>query len=307
MTPDYLPLGTGEHGVKPRLKAIGIGGAGCNAISSCSFDAVGLCTSRGQQHLSPRQRHLVLTDEQVRLIGSTPHRLLWTVEHESVKRIKEALGENDLVFLFTGLGGELGSVITPGVASLCRRQAGLVIVSAALPFSVEGTGRRQTAADSLPGVIEAAHGTITYPNDGLLQMAPSMPLHKAFKAMDTIMMMPAIELAQVLTQDDLRELRSEFTKSKHLRMGIGVGQGIRKEELAVQDALTSPWFDFPLDRVSNVLTVVSGDNVNEYAMKSVLKNITSRLPRARVRYAARNDPELKDRLKVLLLIGLVER
>jgi hypothetical protein len=210
MAREVIPLGLGEGKGRPRLRAVGIGGAGCNAITSCHFEAVGLCSALDMFNSPPHHRRVVLTEESVRFMRSVSPRLLGTMDHEAVRRVRDALGESDMLFLFAGLGGETGSHLTPGMAHFGRRCSNLVVVSAALPFSVEGIGRKETARKALPEIKEAAHATITYPNDGLLKLAPNLPLRKAFKVMDSIMMFPPTELAQVVTREDLQALREDL-------------------------------------------------------------------------------------------------
>lgn len=282
---------------------MGIGGAGCNAISSCSFDAVALCNAQDSFSSAPHHRRVTLPEEHIRFVRSTSPRLLSTMDHEAVHKLKDALGESDLLFLFTGLGGETGSHLTPGIAHFARRAAGLVVVSAALPFSVEGAGRKETASQALPEILTAAHATITYPNDGLLKLTPNLPLRKAFRVMDTIMMFPATELAQVITRDDLTALREDLSHVKCLRLGIGEGAGVRGEELAVADAFTSPWFDLPPEKVNFALAVLSGAEMDQYATRAMLDRLLPRIPNAKVRYATRADPSMGDRVRLMLLLG----
>ena len=303
MAREVIPLGLGQGKARPRLKAVGIGGAGCNAIASCDFDAVALCNNRDSFVSRPHHRKVVLSEESVRFVRSISPGLLSAADSEAVRGMREALGESDMLFLFTGLGGETGSHLTPGMAHFARRCSNLVVVSAALPFSVEGTGRKETARKALPAVMEAAHGTITYPNDGLLKLTPNLPLRQAFKVMDSIMMFPATELAQVITRDDLTALREDLTKVHELRLGVGEGGGLNREEQVVTDALTSPWFDQPLEKVALAIVVVIGREVDQYTMSGVLDRLLYRIPNARVRYGGRSDPNMGEGLRMMLLLG----
>lgn len=303
MAREVIPLGLGEGMARPRLKAVGIGGAGCNAIASCDFDAVALCNCRDSFVSRPHHRKVVLSEESARFVRSISPGLLSAADGEAVRGVREALGESDMLFLFTGLGGETGSHLTPGLAHFGRRCSSLVIVSAALPFSVEGSGRKETARKALPSVMDAAHATITYPNDGLLKLTPNLPLRQAFKVMDSIMMFPATELAQVITRDDLTALREDLTSVKELRLGVGEGGGLNREEQVVADAFTSPWFDRPLDKVTLAIMVVIGREIDQYVVKGVLDHLRYRIPNAKVRYGGRSDPQMKDGLRLMLLLG----
>lgn len=303
MAREVVPLGLGQGKARPRLKAVGIGGAGCNAIASCDFDAVALCSNHDSFVSRPHHRRVVLSDDSVRFVRSISPGLLSATDSEAVQGMKEALGESDMLFLFTGLGGETGSHLTPGMAHFARRCSNLVVVSAALPFSVEGSMRKETARKALPSIIEAAHATITYPNDGLLKLTPNLPLRQAFKVMDTIMMFPATELSQVITRDDLTALREDLTGVHELRLGVGEGGGSNREDQVVADAFTSPWFDRPLEDVILAIVVVIGREIDQYTMGNVLDRLLYRIPNAKIRYGGRSDPKMGDGLRMMLLLG----
>ncbi len=303
MAREVIPLGLGEGKARPRLKAVGIGGAGCNAIASCDFDAVALCNSRDSFVSRPHHRKVVLSEESARFVCSISPGLLSAADCEAMRGVKEALGGSDMLFLFTGLGGETGSNLTPGLAYFGRRCSSLVVVSAALPFSVEGTGRQETARKALPAVMEAAHATITYPNDGLLKLTPNLPLRQAFRVMDSIMMFPATELAQVITREDLAALKDDLAGVRELRLGVGEGRGLNREQQVVADAFTSPWFDRPLDKVTLAIMVVIGREIDQYVIDDVLDHLLYRIPNAKVRYGGRSDPQMKDGLRLMLLLG----
>lgn len=303
MAREVVPFGLGEGKARPKLKAVGIGGAGCNTIASCEFDAIALGERRGPPMSRPHHRKVALSEEGVRFVRSISPELLSAADSETVRGLREALGESDMVFLFTGLGGETGSHLTPGMAHFARRCSNLVVVSAALPFSVEGTGRKETAKTSLPAIMQAAHATITYPNDGLLKLAPNLPLRQAFKVMDSIMMFPAAELAQVITREDLLALREDLPMVREFRLGVGEGRGLNREAQVVADAFTSPWFDRPLDNVALAIVVLIGREIDQYAMGNVLDGVLFRIPNAKVWYGGGSDPEMNEGLRLMLLLG----
>jgi cell division protein FtsZ len=91
MAQDIISLGIGEGKARPRLRAVGIGGAGCNAISSCSFDAVALCNAQDSFHSAPHHRRITLTGEHINFVRSTSPRLLGSMDHECTRKLKELL------------------------------------------------------------------------------------------------------------------------------------------------------------------------------------------------------------------------
>ncbi len=299
-----LPLGSGENKARPRLKMVGVGGAGCNAVANSSFENVGLCASRDYPTTPATGRRIILSDEHLRFVKSTSPRLISSLDHEVSRRLMSSIGQADLVFIFTGLGGEIGSYVTPGIVHLCKRMSHLVVVSAALPFSVEGVGRRELANKSLAEILEASHLAITYPNDALLEMVPNLPIRRAFKVMDGIMMVPAMELGEVLTVGDLPLLRSDFLNANYVRLGVGTGRGDQREVMAVEEAFSSPWFDFALDKVSAAVVVISTDDPDDFAEKKILRDVSNRLPSAKIRHAIRRDSSLTGKVRTTVLLGV---
>ncbi len=246
---------------------------------------------------------IVLTDSQILLIKNTPPKYLPVIDHPVVKELSSTIGKADVIFLFTGLGGEIGSYITPGIAELCQRLSDLVVVSAALPFSVEGKGRKDLASKSLANIRKSSHLTITYPNDGLLKIMPNYPLVKALKVMDNIMIMPTEELSHVLTVEDLPVLRDDFKSTEIVRLGAGTGYGDNMAMLAVEEALSAPWLDFDLGRINAVMVTMTMGAYDESMTGDVLRNISNRIPGVKIRYATRVDPSMSNKLRVMLLLG----
>jgi len=244
---------------------------------------------------------LVLTSDELEILRSVSSSTLGSVERNVLRRLSREVAGYDLIFIFAGLGGELGSHIVPGLANLCRHHGGLVIASATMPVSAEGPGRRSTAVAMLPRLINAAHLTITYPNDGLLKVAPNLPFRRTFRVMDEIMMAPPRELVDVLTNDDIRRLRDDLSSVRHMRMGAGAGRGMQREEVAVSESFSSPWFDFNLDECRMALVVMSGKEVDEYSQRDILDNIQARVPNAKIWYGVRSDHRSDD-LRVTVLL-----
>lgn len=303
MSPDIVRLGGTDTKTRPSVKVVGIGGAGCNIVSDSNYDAIAVCKSEGSGGLIRFEKKCVLTTDHIKLFKTTSPQMFTTIGGTLKKGLFSAIGESDLMFLFAGLGGETGSSVTPALANIARRHCKLVVVSAAMPFSVEGGERRHFASTSMERVMEHSDIVISYQNDSLLKIAPNLPLRKAFSAMDTIMMAPVIEIASTLTVEDLVQVRSDFLSCKHVRCGIGVCAGIDRELKAVAEAFTSPWFDFELTNVRTALVIVSADEVDGGMVEKIARDVAFRVPNARVRYTSREDKALGGRLKTVVLLG----
>ncbi len=303
MSPDIVRLGSADSKTRPRVKVVGIGGAGCNIISDSVFEAIAVCKSEESGGPVRIEKKCVLTTDHIRLLRTTSPQMFTTIGGTLKSGLFGAIGEADLMFLFTGLGGETGSSVTPALANIARKHCKLVVVSAAMPFSVEGGERRHFANASMDRVMEHSDIVISYQNDSLLKIAPNLPLRKAFTAMDVIMMAPVIELASTLTVEDLVQVRSDFASCKHVRCGIGVSGGQDRELRAVSEAFTSPWFDFDLASVRTALVIASAEDAGGSMAEKIAKDVAFRVPNARVRYSSREDKQLGGKVKVVVLLG----
>jgi cell division protein FtsZ len=303
MSPDIVRLGGAETKTRPRVKVVGVGGAGCNIVTDSDYEAIAVCRSEEAGGPVRVERKCVLTKDHIKLFKTTSPQMFTTIGGTLKSGLFSAIGEADLMFLFTGLGGETGSSVTPALANIARKHCKLVIVSAAMPFSVEGGERRHFASTSMERVMEHSDMVISYQNDSLLKIAPNLPLRKAFTAMDMIMMAPVIELASTLTVEDLVQVRSDFSSCKHVRCGIGLSGGMDRELKAVSEAFTSPWFDFELANVRAALVIVSADEIDGGMVDKIAKDVAFRVPNARVRYTSREDKALAGKLKAVVLLG----
>jgi len=214
------------------------------------------------------------------------------------------VSESDLIFVFAGLGGDTGSHVAPVVADICKKTAGLCISCVALPFSVEGRERRCVADCSLTYMYDASDLTITYPNDHLLKTVPNLPMGKAFSVMNRIMMVPPLELEKAITVGDLEPVRRDFIYARCCRLGVGTGVGEFRELRALDEAFTSPWFDFDMDRVMAAIVTISCEEIEEKMVHNVLGDLEKRIPYAKISYACITDKSLGGKVRVMLLLGV---
>jgi cell division protein FtsZ len=302
--PELHLMGEDEPRRKPSIKVIGVGGAGCNAIADSPFNNIAVCTALEDTRAVRLESRVLVTSEHVDFMKETSFKTVRSIKYEFKDWLEGAVGEPDIAFIFAGLGGDTGSYIAPVVADICKKRAGLCISSVALPFSVEGKDRRCVADCSMTKVYQASDIAITYPNDHLLKMVPNLPLGKAFNVMNRIMMVPLLELEKVLTVGDLEVLRRNFTRSNSCRLGVGTGTGDFGELRALEEAITSPWFDFDRDRVMSALVTISSGEVEEEAVRRVLDELAKRIPYSKIDYAGICDKDLGAKYKVMLVLGI---
>jgi cell division protein FtsZ len=280
---------------------VGVGGAGCNAVAVSEMNHFGIISDRDREH---HDMDIVrITPGELEMFRTTaPHFL--TKDLPVVRNIIQRIDDKDIVFIFTGLGGETGSHTAPVLANISKRRAKLVVSIVCTPFSVEGVDRHKHASEGLIKLSLTSDLCVVLDNDGLAKAAPQMQFRKAFRVMDQVMNFVPNEMHQTLTKESLKEIREHFRDCSQCRLGVGIGKGVYADRLALQEAFESPWFDPKLDKMLSCLALFSVGNGQEYLVEPMLKDLSSRVPSATWLYAVRSDPALEDRVQVTLLVGM---
>lgn len=283
-----------------KIKIIGVGGAGTNAVDALKLDDLG---ENGQVEFAA-----INTDAQALahsriaeklVIGRSVTRGLGTGgEVEIGKKAAEAdrdamaafLGEMDLIILVVGLGGGTGSTAANVVAEVAAKTQALVLAFATLPFSFEGSGRKLTAEESIGELRQLVHGLIPLPNDVLLQEGEEdTSVLNAFAVADRwigrgVNCLCAMLLKTGLINQDISSVRSVFhDRGGRTIFGTGSASGGDYVSDALEDLFICPLLhmgDRPahLDRI--LVNIIGGTdlgiaNVNE-VMSIVSKRFNSR-------------------------------
>jgi cell division protein FtsZ len=286
---------------RPSSLLVGVGGAGCNAVAVSEMDRFGLISDRDCEH--HRMDVVRISPGELDMFRSTaPHFL--TKDLPVVRALLQRIDEKDIIFIFTGLGGETGSHAAPVLANISRRHAKLVVSIVCTPFSVEGRDRHKHASEGLTKLSLTSDICVVLNNDGLAKAAPQMQFRKAFRVMDQVMNFVPNEMHQTLTKESMAEIKEHFRDCRQCRLGVGMGQGVFADRTALQEAFESPWFDTKLEDVPSCLALIATGNGQEYLIEPILKDLSNRVPSASVLYAVRSDPAMGDRVQVTILIGM---
>jgi cell division protein FtsZ len=278
--------GNGESAQSPiRIKIIGIGGAGTNAVGKLNpgeLDGVKLAainTDAQALNQSPVAEKLVIGRKVTRGLGAGGELEIGKAAAESDRdAIAALIGEVDLVVLVVGLGGGTGSAAAPVVAEVAARTDALVLAFATIPFTFEGARRKEIAETCIGELRQLVHGLIPLPNDVLLQEGDEdLSALNAFAVADRwigrgIDSLCAVLLKTGLINQDLNSLRSVFQdRGGKAIFGTGVASGGDYVKDALADLFICPLLhlgDRPghLDRI--LVNVIGGSdlaiaNVNE--------------------------------------------
>ncbi len=299
-----------------RIKVVGIGGGGGNAVSRMvkskiqGIEFITINTDAQDLHhsVAPQKIHIGKNLTQGLGAGMNPEIGRQAAE-EDREEIKEALQGTDMIFLTAGLGGGTGTGASPVIAEIAKENKALTIAVVTKPFFFEGVIRAQIAEEGLSRLKDKVDTLITIPNDKLLSIIErKTPLISAFSIVDDVLRQGVQGISDLITipgiiNVDFADIRTIMQFGPAL-MGIGKAKGKQRAIEAARAAINSPLVEFSIDGAKGVLFNVSGkedlamSEVNE-AAKIITENIDSE---AKVIFGATQDDNLrKGEIKVMVI------
>lgn len=293
-----------------KIKVIGVGGSGCNAISRMMK-----CKIRGAElvALNTDAQDLLKTNADLKIrIGRKMTRGLGTGMDpeigkksalENRQEIVDVVKGADLVFIACGLGGGTGTGAAPVVAEIAKEQGCLTIAVVTTPFSFEGQIRKKIAETGLKNLKEKVDTLISISNNKLLStLDPSIPLVSAFWICDDILRQAVQGISDLISLPgivniDFADVKAIMKNAGSALFGVGKAQGEGRAQRAALAAINSPLLDISVKGAQGVLFNVSGGkDISLSEIDEVAKVITEQAsPGARIIFGAVQDEKLKER------------
>jgi cell division protein FtsZ len=227
--------------------------------------------------------------------------------------IGRALGDSELVFVTTTLGGGTGTGASPVVAKIARERGGLTLGVVTIPFEVEGT-RLDRAKEGLKNLVDVCDSVIVIDNNKLRKVAGNLPLKEAFGVANEQIADFIRNISEALSHAghmnlDFADMKAIMKGGGICAIGFGEGTGDEKVEEAVERALSSQLLDIgDIRKASGALVHVEGgedmtlEDVNR-AGELVLERVS---PTARVTWGAMVNGELEDRIRATVVLAGVD-
>lgn len=304
------------HSLVTKIKVFGCGGGGSNTISRLAEEGMGdvelVAMNTDAQHLlSAKVPHKMLIGRHLTRglgAGALPQ-IGEEAAQETEEDIRQALSGADMCFITCGLGGGTGTGSAPVVARMAREAGALTIAVCTLPFSVEGAVRMENAEAGLARLRDVCDTVIVIPNDKLLEVAPRLPLHAAFKVADELLMRSIRGITEMITKPglvnlDFADLKTIMKKGGVAMIGLGESDGDDRATEAVMEALNSPLLDIDITDASGALVnVVGGQDMTLQEAERVVEEIYGRInPDARIIWGTSVNPALDRAIRVMLVI-----
>ena len=256
----------------PKIKVIGVGGAGNNAVNRMIEDHVKgvtfymLNTETGTLKRAKTNNTLQIGIQTTRGLGAGANEKVGErAAIENKEEIKQILQGADLVFITAGMGGGTGTGAAPIVAEVAKEMGILTIGIVTKPFLFEGKARKLRADKGTERLKDNVDDLIVVLNDNLLKTTDSkITLDQAFSIADNVLEQGITSITDLLTSIgevnvDFADIKTTVSYKGHAYMGIGRASGEKKVEEAVKQAIDNPLTQSKIDGAKGVIFNVKGD------------------------------------------------
>lgn len=298
------------------IKVVGAGGGGNNTVQRIS--EVGIIGAETIAVNTDAQDLLFTTANKKILIGRELTKGLGagadpTIGEEAAREqetdIKRALQGADMVFITCGLGGGTGTGSVPVIAEVAKKLGALSVGIVTLPFSMEGRRRYQNAVIGLEKLEQIVDTLIVVPNDKLLELAPELPLHTAFKVADEILTNAVKGIAELVTKTglvnlDFADIRAVMKGGGVALIGVGESDTENRAAEAVEKAINNPLLDVDISGANGALiNVIGGEDMTLNEARQVVEAVSQKLDEdARIIWGAQISKDMEKTIRTMLIV-----
>jgi len=300
-----------------KLKVIGVGGGGGNAVASMVDSGL----INGVEFIAAN------TDAQVLLQTSVPTKVqigekltkgLGVGGHpeigaqaaeESIEKIKELLVGSDMVFVTAGMGGGTGTGAAPVIAKVAKESGALTVGVVTKPFTFEGTRRMILAEEGIEKLRNEVDTLIVIPNQRIMDVVDrKVTLLEAFKVADSVLGQAVGGIAEIITTPglvnvDFADVRTIMSDAGSALLGVGSGVGENRAQMAARQAVSSPLLDLSIEGAKGILfNITGGPDLTMFEVDEAARVISgSADPDANVIFGAVVRNDMSDQVRITVI------
>jgi cell division protein FtsZ len=299
-----------------RIKVIGVGGGGGNAVNrmiDSGMDGIEFIVANTDLQ-ALRMSHAPLKIQLgVKLTnglgaGANPE-VGRKAALEDSDKIIEALEGADMVFVTTGLGGGTGTGAAPIIASLANEMGALTVAVVTKPFAFEGKRRMAQAERGVAELMESIDTTIVIPNEKLLGVAQDAGFFESFRVADDILRQGVQGISDIITipgiiNRDFADVKAIMEGMGYAVMGSATAAGSRRATEAAQKAIASPLLEAgAIDGARGILMNITGSSSLKLAEVQEACTIIQNAAHedANIIFGAVMDEKMKDSVKITVI------
>lgn len=292
----------------PKIKVIGIGGSGKNAVNymvkhdvrGVKFVAINTDAQDLDQSKATKKLHIGKDLTAGTGTGMNPS-IGREAALESKEDITKVLEDTSIVFITGGMGGGTGTGASPVVAQIAKEMGILTIAVVTKPFSFEGAKRMTLAKSGIEELGQYVDAYIVIPNDKILEVADeNATMGDAFSLSDDVLLQAVTGISNLITTPgriniDASDVRTVLENQGLSLVGIGSATGDTRAEEAAGRAINSPLLDISVKGAKSVLfSITAGDDLKMSEVAKIAETITKEIdPEATVKFGTIRDLKLK--------------
>lgn len=291
-----------------RIKVIGVGGSGTNAVNHMvnakvrGVEFVAMNTDAQHLHHSAASKKVHIGKNLTRGLGTgMDPEIGKKAAEESLEDIQNVIKGSDMVFVSCGLGGGTGTGAAPVIAKVAKDQGALTVAIVTRPFFFEGKNRMLIADRGMEDLRKEVDAIIAIPNDRILNIiTKETTANDSFALCDEILRQAVEGISNTITSPglinvDFADIRSIMQNAGSALMGIGSAIGENRAVEAARAAINSPLLDLSINGAKGILfTIAGGSDMTMFEIQEAAKLITESIdPDARVIFGTINDDKLK--------------
>jgi cell division protein FtsZ len=299
-----------------KIKVIGVGGAGNNSISRMreigirGGELIAVNTDAQDLLYANADQKILIGKELTQGLGAGSNpKMGEQAARESESEIKKKIANSDMIFITCGMGGGTGTGAAPFIAGLAKKQGALTIGIITLPFTIEGQKRIENAMEGLDRMQSVVDTLIVIPNDKLLELAPELPLHTAFKIADEILTNSVKGITELVTTTglvnlDFADIKAVMVDGGVSLIGMGESDSAQRATESVEKAIENPLLDVDISGATGALVnIVGGPDMSLDECKTIVETIGSKLnPAAKLIWGAQISDDMEKSIRVLLVV-----
>ncbi|MCC7004860.1 cell division protein FtsZ, partial [Candidatus Nomurabacteria bacterium] len=271
-----------------RIKVVGVGGSGKNALNHMinskvkGVEFIAVNTDSQDLHHSLAKKKIHIGKNLTRGLGTGMNAELGKRAIEETKEeVQSAMQGADMIFIAGGLGGGTCTGAAPIVASIAKDLGALTVAVVTKPFFFEGPQRMKLAEQGLEELRKSVDAIIVIPNDRLLSaITKETSARNAFMMCDEVLKQAVEGISDLITTPgviniDFADIKAVMENAGSALMGIGTASGEKRAEEASKLAINSPLLDISINGAKGVLfSIAGGDDLTMFEIQDAAKVIT---------------------------------
>ena len=301
---------------RAKIKVIGTGGGGNNTITRIAevgikgAEAIAVNTDAQDLLYTTANKKILIGREVTKGMGAGSNpKIGEEAARENEHELKASVEGSDMVFITCGLGGGTGTGSAPIIAEVSKKVGALTVAIVTMPFTMEGHRRYDNAVIGLEKLEQIVDTLIVIPNDKLLELAPDLPIHTAFKVADEILTNSVKGIAELVTKAglvnlDFADIRAVMKGGGVALIGVGESDTDNRAMEAVEKAIGNPLLDVDITEANGALiNVAGGEDMTLDEARKVVEAVSERLNEdATLIWGAQIYKDLEKTVRVMLIV-----